>query len=153
MLIREAVEQVAAERTQLLRDTFDQLVDNEPSDREILARVFDYFTDDLFHAAVHIWTGATSDDGLRAAILAAEAKSSREIYKATAQALRADMSDAHTREIIRGILDNARGAGLSTMLIDRSSDRLGAALGTLAELISNPVSGIKRLPATQPASV
>lgn len=152
VLIREAVQQVAEERTQLLRDKFAELADKEPSDREILARVFDYFTDDLFHAAVHIWTGATSDEDLRTTILAAEAKSSREIYKATAQALRADMSDAHTREIIRGIMDNARGAGLSTMLVDRS-ERLETALDTLADLISNPVTGIKRLPASQPASV
>ena len=148
-LIGKAAHQVATERAQLLRATFDQLANTQPSDRDIVVKILEYFTDDLFHAAVHLWTGATSDEDLRATILTAEARSNRAIYKATAQALRADMSDAHTREVLRIFMDTARGLGLATLFLDRSQ-RIEATADTWAHIISNPDSGIKRLLAARP---
>ena len=145
-LIRGAVERIAAEKTQRLQDAFDQLVDEQPSDRDILVRSLEFFTDELFHASVQIWTGATAEEELRSTILSSEAKLSWAIYKMTARALQADTSDAHTREVLRVLLDSLRGIGLSTILVDRPA-HFGGRLDTLVRMIANPDSGIKRLPA------
>lgn len=148
-LIRGAVERIATQQAQWVDETFNQLVDEQPSDHDILARVLAFFTGELFHASVQVWTGAAAEQDLRATIVSSEAKSSWMIYKATARALRADTSDAHTREVLRLLLDSLRGIGLSTLLSDHPT-RLNGRLEALVRLIGNPDDGIKRLPVREP---
>lgn len=81
------------------------------------------YTDDLFKAALHVWTAAASDPLLRERILPFENRFSREVFEMTIASLGADASDEHTRRTVQTTLDLARGLGLANLLSDDSARR------------------------------
>lgn len=137
-LIKEAIEQISTERTAVLREAMAELTD--PDDEDVLRLVFGVFGNDLFHAAVHVWSGAVSDPGLKEIILPAEARFNREIYELTAEALHADPSDQYTRRVLTMLFDACRGLGLSSLLLNvgEQTERGVAAFAVI-------LKGIKRL--------
>lgn len=122
-LMKEAIDKLAHERTTVLSESMAAL-DAGPGGapvEDVLRLLFREFSNDLFHAAVHIWAGAAAEESLRDVILPAEATYNRRVYELTAGALHADLSDQHTRRLITMLLDVARGLGLSSMLVDTTA--------------------------------
>ncbi|WP_168582628.1 TetR/AcrR family transcriptional regulator [Gephyromycinifex aptenodytis] len=141
-LIKEAIEQISAERTAVLREAMASL-DSEGAGapaEDVARLVFEVFSGDLFHAAVHVWAAAASDQKLKEIIMPAEARYNREVYELTARALHADLTDRHTRRLLTVLLDLGHGLGLSSMLID-PGDRIQRHV----EACGAVLQGIKRL--------
>lgn len=127
-LVEATIEEFFAERTNHLRLGLAELQPGAgPADgasvTEVLELIFGFFSDDLFHAAVQVWAGAAADSSLRSAILPAEERYSREVYRLAALALDADLDDRQTRRMLGMTLDIARGLGLSSVLIDDTGHR------------------------------
>ncbi|WP_156913756.1 TetR/AcrR family transcriptional regulator [Brevibacterium album] len=94
-------------------DRFEQLVE----------QVLDYYTSDLFKAALQIWTAAAAEPSLRERILPLEQKFAKDVYDMAVRTLRADVSDERTHRLIQTTLDLARGLGLADVLSDDSARR------------------------------
>ncbi|WP_297006305.1 TetR/AcrR family transcriptional regulator [uncultured Corynebacterium sp.] len=124
-LVEATIDEFFAERTHQLRNAVAALRPGAEgaSVTEVLDLVFGFFSDSLFHAAVQVWAGAASDAQLKAVILPAEERYSREVYQLAALALNADLSDRRTRRMLSMTLDIARGLGLASVLIDDSGHR------------------------------
>lgn len=81
------------------------------------------YTSTLFTAALHVWSEAAVDAGLRAQLIPLERVLAREAYRLAVTLLGVDGDDAGTRPVIAGILDLARGLGLANVLTDDSARR------------------------------
>ncbi|AHW63068.1 Putative transcriptional regulator, TetR-family [Corynebacterium glyciniphilum AJ 3170] len=122
-LVEAALEEFFAERTQQLRSSVAKLSTGSGAAAvdavdEVVTLIFGFFSNRPFHAALHIWAAASTDDSLRELIVPAEARYGREVYQLTALALNADLSDQHTRRLLGLTLDVARGLGLGSVLVD-----------------------------------
>lgn len=122
-LVQAALEEFFAERTQQLRSSVAKLSTGSGAAAvdavdEVVTLIFGFFSNRPFHAALHIWAAASTDDSLRELIVPAEARYGREVYRLTALALNADLSDQHTRRLLGLTLDVARGLGLGSVLVD-----------------------------------
>ncbi|MGJ0182075.1 TetR/AcrR family transcriptional regulator [Corynebacterium glyciniphilum] len=122
-LVEAALEEFFAERTQQLRSSVARLSTGSGAAAadavdEVVTLIFGFFSNRPFHAALHIWAAASTDDSLRELIVPAEARYGREVYQLTALALNADLSDQHTRRLLGLTLDVARGLGLGSVLVD-----------------------------------
>ncbi|BDH58327.1 TetR/AcrR family transcriptional regulator [Tsukamurella sp. PLM1] len=85
--------------------------------------IVEYYTDELFKAALHVWTAAASDDDLRSRVLPFENKFSREVFGLSMGILGFDKDDAEARQAVQATLDLARGLGLADLLSDDSARR------------------------------
>ncbi|GAB3128397.1 TetR family transcriptional regulator [Tsukamurella serpentis] len=85
--------------------------------------IVEYYTDDLFKAALHVWTAAASDDALRERMLPFENRHSREVFALAMRLLGVDREDAHARRAVQATLDLARGLGLADLLSDDAARR------------------------------
>ncbi|WP_019204036.1 TetR/AcrR family transcriptional regulator [Tsukamurella sp. 1534] len=100
--------------------------------------IVEYYTDDLFKAALHVWTAAASDDALRARMLPFENRHSREVFGLAMRLLGFDKDDEQARRAVQTTLDLARGLGLADLLSDDAARReqvvefWGAQLASLA---------------------
>ncbi|AGP31344.1 TetR/AcrR family transcriptional regulator [Corynebacterium terpenotabidum] len=141
-LIEATIDEFFAERTHQLRNAVAELRPGAEgaSVTEILELVFGFFSNDLFHAAVQVWAGAAADDALKAVILPAEERYSREVYQLAALALNADLSDRQTRRMLSMTLDIARGLGLASVLIE-DPDHRNSVIRTWGETLTE---GIRR---------
>jgi AcrR family transcriptional regulator len=94
---------------------------------------------ELFRAALQVWTVASADPELRAAVLPLERRFARGVHERAVRLLGADDDDPAVRALIQATLDMARGLALAGVLTDDSrrrarvvrawSDQLAAALG------------------------
>lgn len=100
----------------------------------VVLRLVEYYTDDLFKAALQVWTAAAADETLRAQIVPLERKFAREVHQAAVRLLAADDSDPFTHRMIQATLDMARGFGLADVLSDDSSRRARVAQAWAQEL-------------------
>lgn len=139
-LIEATVTQFYADVTQELRGTVAELgADARTSD--VTSLVVESFSTDTFHAALHVWSAAAGPEGeLRDLIIAADSRYAREVYQLMALALDADLSDQHTRRLLRTTIDLARGLGLGSVLVDNTEHRR-TVTGTWATVLDN---GIRR---------
>ncbi|TWP33952.1 TetR/AcrR family transcriptional regulator [Leekyejoonella antrihumi] len=91
--------------------------------RTVVLRLVEYYTGDLFKAALQVWTAAAADETLRERIVPLERKFAREVHAAAVRLLGADDSDPATHRMIQATLDMARGFGLADVLSDDSRRR------------------------------
>lgn len=85
--------------------------------------IVEYYTGDLFKAALHVWTAAASDDELRSRVLPFENRYSREVFGLAMGLLCFDRADEEARHAVQATLDLARGLGLADLLSDDSARR------------------------------
>ncbi|MFD9816465.1 TetR/AcrR family transcriptional regulator [Streptomyces sp. NPDC059080] len=117
-LFTAAVEHVAEERSQALRDLFPAGTGAATDRRAVVAAVVDLYTGPLFRAALHLWVAASYEDQLRARVTELEARVGRESHRTAVDLLGVDESVPGVRETVQGLLDMARGLGLATLLSD-----------------------------------
>jgi AcrR family transcriptional regulator len=112
---------------------------------EHVVRLFvDYYSDELFKAALQVWTAAAADAALRTQIVPLERKFARGAHDLAVRLLGADDSDPRTHTLIQATLDLARGLGLADVLSDdsRRRNRIAAEWATvLAGALEGPVAG------------
>jgi AcrR family transcriptional regulator len=89
----------------------------------VVRLLVDYYTDDLFKAALQVWTAAAADEVLRDQIVPLERKFARGVHELAVQLLGADDTDPVTHTLIQATLDLARGLGLADVLTDDSRRR------------------------------
>ncbi|WP_175400039.1 TetR/AcrR family transcriptional regulator [Tsukamurella pseudospumae] len=85
--------------------------------------IVEYYTDDLFKAALHVWTAAASDEALRERMLPFENRHSREVFSLAMRLLEVDRDDDEARRAVQATLDLARGLGLADLLSDDAERR------------------------------
>jgi AcrR family transcriptional regulator len=95
------------------------------------------YGDDLFKAALQVWTAAAADESLRAQIVPLERKFARGVHGLAVQLLDADDEDPRTHALIQATLDMARGLGLADVLTDDSRRRNAVAEAWGAVLSEN----------------
>lgn len=91
--------------------------------RWALDQICAVYTSTLFTAALHVWSEAAVDAGLRAQVIPLERVLAREAYRLAVTLLDVDGDDAQVRAVVSGILDLARGLGLANVLTDDSARR------------------------------
>lgn len=106
-----------------IRAESTQLPEGPGRTEYVVSRVVDYYTGDLFKAALQVWTAAAADPGLRERIVPLEAKFGRTVHQVAIEMLGADDSDPTTRRLVQATLDLARGLGLADVLTDDSPRR------------------------------
>lgn len=125
-LIEATVAKFYADATRQLRSAVADLgadIDGTPV-RDVLSLVVESFSTDSFRAALHVWSAAAGPEGeLRDLIIAADSRYAREVYRIMALTLDADLSDQHTRRLLRATIDLARGLGLGAVLVDNTEHR------------------------------
>ncbi|PZT91123.1 MAG: TetR family transcriptional regulator [Gordonia sp. (in: high G+C Gram-positive bacteria)] len=107
----------------------------------LIERLLHYYSDDLFKAALHVWTAAASEPAFREKIVPMEARFSREVYRAAMKFLNADDSDERSRHLIRSMMDLSRGLGLADLITDDSARR-----AKIAKFWAEELSSIKTNP-------
>ncbi|MFV0129334.1 TetR/AcrR family transcriptional regulator [Streptomyces sp. HMX112] len=116
-LFTAAVEYVAEERSQALRDLPVQ------SRAAVVAALVDLYTGPLFRAALHLWVAASNEEQLRGRVTELEARVGRETHRIAVELLGADETRPGVRETVQGLLDMARGLGLANLLTDDTARR------------------------------
>jgi AcrR family transcriptional regulator len=109
--------------------------------RWALDQIAGLYTGALFTAALHVWTEAAVDDGLRAQVIPLERALAREAYHLAVALLDVDADDPRVRTVVAGTLDLARGLGLANVLTDdarRRSRILDAWAGQLDIALARP---------------
>jgi len=134
-LITAALEYVFERRTAALEDVV--VPEGRGSREEFAVRILvDLYSDDLFKAALQVWTAAAADEPLRAQIVPLERKFARGVHRLAVRLLDADDDDPATHTLIQATLDMARGLGLADVLSDDSRRRARIADGWGAVLSS-----------------
>lgn len=126
-LIEATVTQFYADLTQQLRTAVAQLppgLGGAPVS-DVVTLVVESFSSGSFRAALHVWSAAAGPEGeLRDLIVAADTRFAREVYQLLAITLDADLTDRHTRRLLRTTIDLARGLGLGAVLVDNTEHRV-----------------------------
>lgn len=137
-LITGALEYMGEQRIAQARRAGAEVPEGPERPYAVARLIVEYYTDDLFKAALHVWTAAASDDELRSRVLPFENKFSREVFGLAMGLLGFDKDDAEARQGVQATLDLARGLGLADLLSDDSARReqvvqfWGAQLAALA---------------------
>jgi AcrR family transcriptional regulator len=124
-LFAAAVEHIAVARQSWIRERAQGLPPGAERTRAVVGLVVDMYTGPLFHAALHLWVAASSDDQLRSQIVPLEAHVGREAHRLALELLGVDESQPGVREAVQATLDLARGLGLANLLTDDSKRRIG----------------------------
>ncbi|MDF0532109.1 TetR/AcrR family transcriptional regulator [Tsukamurella sp. 8F] len=122
-LIAAALEYMGERRIHQAREAAESVPDGPERPYAVAQLIIDFYTDDLFKAALHVWTAAASDPELRERVLPFENRFSREVFGLAMGLLGADRDDAETRRAVQATLDLARGLGLADLLSDDSARR------------------------------
>ncbi len=122
-LITAALEYMFDERLSLVLEHHADLPEGPERLHAVIRTVVEYYTGDLFKAALQVWTAAASDPQLRERILPLENRFSREVFAVVAESLSLDLGDESTRRGLQATLDLARGLGLADVLSDDSARR------------------------------
>lgn len=91
--------------------------------RWALDQLVGLYTGTLFRAALHVWTEAAVDAGLRAQVIPLERALAREAFRLAVTLLDVDGDDPSVRPVVAGTLDLARGLGLANVLTDDARRR------------------------------
>ncbi|WP_405735422.1 TetR/AcrR family transcriptional regulator [Streptomyces sp. NBC_00028] len=121
-LFTAAVEYVAEERSEAIRDLFPQGA-AAGDRRAVVSALVDLYTGPLFRAALHLWVAASNEEQLRPQVTELEARVGRETHRIAVDLLDADESRPGVRETVQGLLDMARGLGLANLLTDDKGRR------------------------------
>jgi AcrR family transcriptional regulator len=122
-LIVAALEHMFAERVALLDALPDPDGDGPERVHTVVAGLVDAIGGELFRAALQVWTVASADPELRAAVLPLERHFARGVHRRAVRLLRADDGDPEVRALIQATLDMARGLALAGILTDDSRRR------------------------------
>jgi AcrR family transcriptional regulator len=122
-LVTAAIRHMTEVRLAELRITLEPPPDGSNRTRWALDRLAGLYTGTLFTAALHVWTEAAVDAGLRAQVIPLERALAREAYQLAVTLLDVDAGDPHVRTVVAGTLDLARGLGLANVLTDDSGRR------------------------------
>ncbi|ADG79430.1 Transcriptional regulator, TetR family OS=Tsukamurella paurometabola (strain ATCC 8368 / DSM/ CCUG 35730 / CIP 100753 / JCM 10117 / KCTC 9821 / NBRC 16120/ NCIMB 702349 / NCTC 13040) OX=521096 GN=Tpau_2832 PE=4 SV=1 [Tsukamurella paurometabola] len=137
-LISAALEYMGEQRIEHARQAGAAVPDGPERPFAVARLIVEYYTDDLFKAALHVWTAAASDDALRERMLPFENRHSREVFGLAMTLLGFDRDDEQGRRAVQATLDLARGLGLADLLSDDAERReqvvefWGAQLANLA---------------------
>lgn len=122
-LMLAAVEYVFEQRIGKAFSTDITVPPGQTRESVLIERLLHYYSDDLFKAALHIWTAAASEPAFREKIVPREAEFSRKVFQAAIEFLGADEADERTRRMIQSMMDLSRGLGLADLLTDDSTRR------------------------------
>ncbi|MEV4729397.1 TetR/AcrR family transcriptional regulator [Saccharopolyspora sp. NPDC049426] len=122
-LITAALEHMFDARMAEIRAERTRLPEGLGRTEFVVSRVVDYYTGELFKAALQVWTAAAADPALRERIVPLEAKFGRKVHQTAIELLGADDTDPTTRRLVQATLDLARGLGLADVLTDDSARR------------------------------
>ncbi len=122
-LITAALAYMGERRIVAARNAAAAVPDGAERPYAVTRLIVDFYTDDLFKAALHVWTAAASDEELRARVLPFENRFSREVFGIAMALLGADRDDEEARRAVQSTLDLARGLGLADLLSDDSARR------------------------------
>jgi len=122
-LITAALEYMFDARMAEIRAESTRLPEGPGRTEFVVSRVVDYYTGELFKAALQVWTAAAADPALRERIVPLEAKFGRKVHQTAIELLGADDTDPTTRRLVQATLDLARGLGLADVLTDDSARR------------------------------
>ena len=122
-LILAALEHMFTERVALLDALPDPDGDGPERVHRVVAGLVDAIGGELFRAALQVWTVASADPDLRAAVLPLERHFARGVHQRAVRLLRADDRDPGMRALIQATLDLARGLALAGVLTDDSRRR------------------------------
>ncbi|MEO6791478.1 MAG: TetR/AcrR family transcriptional regulator, partial [Ornithinibacter sp.] len=111
-LVTAALEHMFEQRKAALAAT--EIPDGDRAET-VVRLLIDYYTDDRFRGALHVWTAAATDETMRAQIAPLERKFARDAHALAVRLLQADDSDPLTRTLIQATLDLARGLGLANV--------------------------------------
>jgi AcrR family transcriptional regulator len=141
-LMTAAVEYVAAERTARLREHVTELPAGPGRTQAVIDMVEHMYTGPLFRAALQLWVAASSDDQLKARVVALEAHVGRETHRAALELLGVDEGTPGVRETVQATLDLARGLGLANLLTD-DSRRRGRIMREWGRLLDTALAGAR----------
>lgn len=135
-LMLAAIEYVFEQRIGQAFPAEVELPDGMSRESFLIERLLHYYSDDLFKAALHVWTAAAAEPAFREKIVPMEAHFSREVYRAAVEFLGADETDERTRRLIQSMMDLSRGLGLADLITDDSARRAKIARFWAEELAS-----------------
>ena len=118
-----AIEYITDVRLTQVRATLGDPPAGANRTRWALEKICAVYTSALFTAALHIWSEAAVDAGLRAQVIPLERVLAREAYHLAVTLLDVNGDDPRVRILVAGILDLARGLGLANILTDDSARR------------------------------
>jgi AcrR family transcriptional regulator len=122
-LVMAAIRHMTEVRLAGLRETLPAPPPGANRTRWALDQLVGLYTGTLFTAALHVWTEAAVDAGLRAQVIPLERALAREAYRLAVTLLDVDGDDPSVRTIVAGTLDLARGLGLANVLTDDARRR------------------------------
>ena len=122
-LVTAAIRHMTEVRLSELRATLESPPAGTNRTRWALDRLTGLYTTTLFTAALHVWTEAAVDPGLRAQVIPLERALAREAYQLAVTLLEVDAADPRVRTVVGGTLDLARGLGLANILTDDTRRR------------------------------
>jgi AcrR family transcriptional regulator len=122
-LVTAAIRHMTDVRTAALRADVPAPPHGVNRTRWALDQLVGLYTGTLFMAALHVWTEAAVDPGLREQIVPLERAVARAAYDLAVVLLDIDGTDPRVRDIVAGALDLARGLGLANVLTDDSHRR------------------------------
>ena len=137
-LITAALDSVFERRAAALADV--DVPSGQGREEHVVRLLVGLYSDDLFKAAVQVWTVAAADEALRAQIVPLERKFARGVHDLAVRMLDADDSDPTTHALIQATLDMARGLGLADLLSDDSRRRERIAGAWAAVLVRSVVT-------------
>lgn len=139
-LVLAAVEHLSAVRGQELREAAARLPGGRRRTRAVVDMLAEHFTSPVFAAALELWVAARTDATLRAALVPLEQRVGREAHQIAVEALGADESQPHVRELVQATLDLVRGLGLANTISDDSARRRRI-VATWARTLDEELSG------------
>jgi AcrR family transcriptional regulator len=122
-LVTAAIRYMTDVRLGELRATVAAPPEGSNRTRWALSQIAGLYTGALFTAALHVWTEAAVDPGLRAQVIPLERALAREAYRLAVSLLDVDAGDPRVRTVVAGTLDLARGLGLANVLTDDARRR------------------------------
>ena len=122
-LVLAAIDHLSTTREDEMRARVAALPDGPTRTRQVLGMLAELFTGPLFVAATELWVAARTDEALREAVAALEARVGRGAHRHTVEALGVDESVPGARELVQATLDLVRGLGLASTITDDSARR------------------------------
>ncbi|WP_137874472.1 TetR/AcrR family transcriptional regulator [Rhodococcus sp. Q] len=122
-LITAALEYMFDARMQSAREEAVEFPVGEGRTVAVVERLVEYYTGNLFKAALQVWTAAASDPALRERVLPLEDRFGRTAHRMAIDQLGVDGADPGVRAAVQATLDLARGLGLADVLTDDSARR------------------------------
>ena len=122
-LVTAAIEHMAQARLAEIRAAIQSVPSGPARVRLALDHLVRLYTGPLFTAALHVWTEAAVDPGLRARVIPLEQHLAREAYRLAVTLLQVDGDDPAVRPVVAATLDLARGLGLADVLTDDGARR------------------------------